>query len=285
MDELRDHVWRNGWSTAQVVLQPICKLPDGEVWGLEALTRWQWPDGAWENPEQFVRALEDLEQLPAYTMWVAQAASDEVVPLIDLLPSGWHLSLNITVSCLADPDFAAGLLYTWYQAGRSPEQLVVEITEGAPLHRSTHIIEQLDRLRQAGVGIATDDYGTGYATRALWREYSCDIVKLPREHVSLLQEGHHQVDVIDQAVQWANRRGALVVAEGVENVHVWDRLCRLGVHAGQGYFIARPQPGSMLVADLSRWNLIDHTPDDPVSQPTGQPRLELSAGTARAIAS
>ncbi len=215
----------------EIVFQPIYALDDGQLVGVEALSRF--PDATpLRSPDVwFAQAAEiglgiDLELATARA--ALQAASD--------LPDALTLSLNVSPACVMDPQLAQLL------AQHGDRRLVVELTEHAVVDDYARLTASLHALRGRGVRVAVDDAGAGFASLQHVVRLAPDIIKLD---ISLTQ--HVRNDPVRRAlaaalVQFAEQTGSTLVAEGIETVAdltIWQNL---GAHAAQGYLLARPAP-------------------------------------------
>lgn len=211
-----------------MVYQPIVSLDTGEIVGAEALARFG--AGAESAPDIWFREAWALGlgaelELSAVRMAIAGLA---------LLPAGAFLSVNASPATLAHPGFADAI------ATVPPERLVVEITEHAVVDDYAPLIDAVARLREAGVRIAVDDVGAGYASLRHVLRVSPNIAKLDMSLTRLIDADAVKQALATGMVSFAASAGVSVVAEGIETAAEADALRALGVRFGQGYLFARP---------------------------------------------
>jgi EAL domain-containing protein (putative c-di-GMP-specific phosphodiesterase class I) len=150
------------------------------------------------------------------------------------------VSVNVSPCELDDPDFASRVLQAVARHGLDPRRLVVELTETA-LVQGPRQLAQVAALREAGVAVALDDFGSGYAGLLALRSVPVDRIKLDREFTLHLSDPH-TASIVGAIVALAQSLGVMLVAEGVETAEVAQQLQRLGVRYGQGWHLGRPGP-------------------------------------------
>lgn len=227
------------------VYQPIVALASEEVLGVEGLTRTVEP-APFADPGSLFAAAEAGGQVAALDL----TCIEMMVAGAGRLPSDQFLSVNLSPRTLEAPEFtSAGLLGILARHGFAPERLVIELTETQALGDLERIRMRLANLRRAGIRLAADDLGAGYAGLRLLSELSFDILKVDLGLVRRSGSEGPSAELIRSVVEFAHRTGALVVAEGVEDADQLPFLRELGVQAGQGYHWGRPGP--LLVTDAS----------------------------------
>ena len=220
--------------------QPKADLRTGTVLGFEALLRWPHPELGRIAPEEFIGLAERSGLIREVTRYVLNEAARTA--------SGWRdagidlpISVNISGRDLDDPDLpdkVAQLLTTWSIPATS---LVLEITETALMAEPERAFQVLRALRQLGIRISMDDFGTGYASLALLKRLPVDEIKIDRLFVSDLARSTADAAIVRAVVGLARHLEIEVVAEGVENAEVWSKLIELGCVSAQGFYIGRPK--------------------------------------------
>ena len=132
------------------------------------------------------------------------------------------------------------------EAGLPTGALDLEVTESVVLDCGEEGVERLRILRAAGVGVALDDFGTGYSSLGNLRTLPIDQLKVDRTFVAEMMAGGVESAVVEAVVRLGAALGVSVVAEGIEDVEVAERLAELGCPFGQGYLFGRPQPIAQL---------------------------------------
>jgi EAL domain-containing protein (putative c-di-GMP-specific phosphodiesterase class I) len=155
------------------------------------------------------------------------------------------VSVNFSPRHFAQPDFEDQVREALEKTELPPEQLWVEITEGAVIDQPALAEERIARLRQLGVNVVVDDFGVGYSSLGYLQRFDFNVMKLDR---SFVEPNHKNIHLLDAMVRVARGLGMMLVAEGLEEREQVDHLRALGVEVGQGYFFARPLPGDEAIA-------------------------------------
>jgi EAL domain-containing protein (putative c-di-GMP-specific phosphodiesterase class I) len=218
-----------------LLFQPQIDPLSGAIVGAEALARW---DGAATPEELFARATAAglAERLSRLVQRKAlRAAAVWEGPL-----KGLHLSINLLPQDLARAGYQEWLLEEINAAGINPRRITVEITENALLSDSDAIAERLARLRKAGVRIAVDDFGTGYASLAYLTSLPLDILKIDRGLIADIVGGARDRIVVKAMIALARELELKVIVEGVESTAQLALLADWGCDLYQGFLGAGP---------------------------------------------
>ncbi len=253
--------------------QPQINLVTGEIDSVEALMRWTHPVHGAIPPGEFIGVAEQTDLIGPITEAMFRTSMLEMLTLGDDVP---NLSLNVAPRSLLDRQFAGRILEIVAEVGFPSHRLEIEITERAIVTGSERTALTLEQLREAGITVAIDDFGTGYSSFRILRELQADRLKIDRQFTSQLITSDTDGLIVTKVIELAHGLGLSVVAEGVENAQVWDRLCALGCDVAQGFAIARP----MSLPDLRAWVTARRRPD---AQPQPQPVSRSSP--ARVLAS
>jgi EAL domain-containing protein (putative c-di-GMP-specific phosphodiesterase class I)/DNA-binding response OmpR family regulator len=221
------------------VFQPVVRLEDGEVVGVEALARF---DAALiESPLSWFEDAESVDLRTELELAAVRAAVYAAEELDDVV---W-ISLNVSPATALHPHRLLEAL----EAVRH-ERLVVEITEQAQVEDYDELNAALAVLREAGIRIAVDDAGAGYASLRHILRLEPDMIKLDKSLVRDVHTDRPRRALATALISFAAEMGATIVAEGIETAEELDALRDLGVAFGQGYHLARPHrpPVAHLVA-------------------------------------
>ncbi len=225
--------------------QPKAILADGEVHAVEALLRWNHPLRGLVPPDEFIPMAQQTSLIKPLTLYVIDEALRQCRSWQD---DGLRLAIavNLSARTLVDADFptqVAGLLERWHV---DPALLEFEITESAMLAdplRTKVILEQLSAM---GIRLSVDDFGTGYSSLAYLKRLPVNEIKVDRSFVMNMDEDEDDATIVRSTIDLGRNLGLDVVAEGVENERVWDRLKALGCTAAQGYYLSRAVPAPEL---------------------------------------
>ena len=220
-----------------VAFQPIVDLASGRVVGAEALARFTDPEG---NAIPTERCFLDAHAVDLGVELEMSVIRRALSCERDRLPAGRYLALNVSPAVLEHDDLAFELA-----AHRTGRPLVVEITEHQPVEDYVALSVCLDRLRELGVRIAVDDVGSGFASFRHVTRVNPDILKLDRTLVCGIDDDPVRQSLASAIVAFASDVGAVVVSEGIENESELCCLKGLAVGCGQGFYLARPNLGTI----------------------------------------
>jgi EAL domain-containing protein (putative c-di-GMP-specific phosphodiesterase class I) len=168
---------------------------------------------------------------------------DTIVAGARALPADQFLTVNLAPSTLEASEFSSGaLLAVLARHEFAPDRLIIELTEHQPLRDLERARSRMAAFRRAGVRFAADDIGAGNAGLRLLSEIEFDVLKVDLTLVQRSESERPSNAVIGSVVELATRTGALVVAEGIERSAQMGPLLRLGITAGQGFYLGRPGP-------------------------------------------
>jgi len=239
---------RRGIADGELVLhyQPKLALSSGAVDGVEALVRWQHPSRGLLFPDAFIDLAESAGLMSRLTSTVVEMSLAQCRRWAD---DGVRLtvSVNVSPSNLVDdafPDEVAALLHRF----RLPASaLVLEVTESILMEDRERAVRVLSRLREAGVGVSIDDYGTGYSSLAYLAALPVTELKLDRVFVAAMTGSSRAASIVTSTLQLAHALDLVLVAEGAEDQATVDALSSLGCDIVQGYHLSRPLPPEQLL--------------------------------------
>ena len=231
--------------------QPIVDCRNRRVRVLEALLRWDRPDGV-VLPGEFIPVAERSDLVEHIDRWVLDAVAGQLAAWADHPRLGdIPITVNVSSRHLSSGQLVDDVLSAIDSAGIARSRMHIEVTETALLDDLDQAATDLERLRSEGVTIALDDFGTGYMSLATLRALPVDIVKIDRSFVAEMgsSTNHSLVELIINAGQVL---GIDVIAEGVERPEQARTLNELGAVLLQGWLFARPAPASDVVAVFER---------------------------------
>ncbi len=221
-----------------LVYQPLFDA-DSELFGFEALLRWQHPVLGFISPDCFIPLAEETGHIVAIGEWVLQQACQQAQVWNRGMSKPIRIFVNVSGVQLGKPDFAAVVTRTLAAAGLHPSLLELEITETWYVDK-LRACSQLQGFRKLGIGIAIDDFGSGYASFGYLEDLPADTVKIDRSFIARLDGTARGAATVHAMVALAKQLNLKVVAEGVETESQRDELLRAGCSFLQGYFFARP---------------------------------------------
>jgi diguanylate cyclase (GGDEF)-like protein/PAS domain S-box-containing protein len=232
--------------------QPIVRLADGHVAGMEALLRWHHPERGLVMPNDFIPFAEETGLIVPIGRWVLREACLQAV----IVERQWtdgpppYMCVNLSVRQLQNSDVIADIQDALAGSGLEPRQLTIEITESMLIEDPDVAVVKLNELRALGVRIAMDDFGTGYSSLSYLSRFPVDVIKMDRSF--LRPEATREAADLSSAVVALGSSLALeVVAEGIEFDEQLRRLRDLGCELGQGFHFAYPMESGHLIDYLA----------------------------------
>ncbi|PKR89652.1 hypothetical protein CXZ10_09840 [Pleomorphomonas diazotrophica] len=223
-----------------LVYQPQIRLSDGALTGAEALIRWRHPTRGLLTPAAFLPALESGPLAAAVGSWVLDEACAQAALWRRNGLQTFRMGVNLFGAQFRVGDFVEEVLDTLDKHGLPPGSLELEITENIVLDHDDVVLEKLRKLRAHGVGIAFDDFGTGFASLSLLKRYPLTRIKIDRSFVDGMLVSEKDASVVRAILDMAKAFDLETVAEGIEREPERDSLLRLGCTEGQGYLIGKP---------------------------------------------
>ena len=235
-----------------LLFQPVLNLVSGRISGVEALVRWNHPAFGLLDAETLLETAATAELAIKLGRHIRVRAMREVmswpVPL-----TGLRLALNVTAADLADAGFVDALKAGLATSGLPRHRLTLEVTEGALIENMADAALVLEGLRQDGIQIVLDDFGTGFSSLAWMARLPIDGIKLDRSFTRALGGTEREQIVVETVVQLARRLGLSVIAEGVEEPIQLAAAIAAGCDAVQGFEIAVPLSSRRLVEFCKGW--------------------------------
>ena len=228
-----------------VVYQPKFDMRTYDVVGVEALVRWAHPRRGMLTPERFLPLVRRHGLMRSVTAEVFDLALDDTARWYDN-GVGVPVSINVFAPAISDPELPTQISDALDRRGLPPEALVVEITEDLLLDNMGKTRMVFKNLRDKGIRVAIDDFGSGYS--ALWylREFPVDEVKLDREFIAPMLTHPASAAIVRAVVDLAHALGVTPVAEGVENTETVTLLLEYGCEVAQGYLYSAPLSASAI---------------------------------------
>ena len=228
--------------------QPILDTKTRKVTSCEALMRWHHPHHGLIPPSDFIPLAEDAGLIVAMGEWALRTACQEAAT--------WPHEIGVTVN-LSASQFSGSDLYKTVEAalslsGLAPQRLELEITESVLLRDDTSTVKTLHKLRDRGVRIALDDFGTAFASLSYLRSFPFDTIKIDRSFVRDLPQESDCTAIIEAVAGLARKLDMRSVAEGIETSQQLAMVTDIGCDEVQGYYFNRPVPAPQILNLLQR---------------------------------
>ncbi len=221
--------------------QPLVDLATGAIVGFEALVRWQHPTRGFVPPLAFIPLAEETGLIGSIGRWVLETACRQAFAWRAAGAGGTPLvmSVNLSARQFAQADLVDSIAEILAASHLDPGSLELEITESVVMDQSETGIRALRRLRDLGVRLVLDDFGTGFSSLAYLKHLPLDTIKIDRSFVAGLADGADR-SIVEAVIALAHGLHIGVVAEGIETEDQRRTLQDLGCDLGQGYLFSRP---------------------------------------------
>lgn len=237
----------------ELYFQPVMDICHNRPVGAEALIRWHSPTRGFVSPGAFIPVAEASGLIDPIGLWVLREACRTA--------AGWDPSLRVAINLGARQFLDEDL--TWHvsdainAAGIRPDQVEIELTESVAMVDHHHTRTTFAALRDMGVQIAIEDFGTGHANMSTLRKLPFTTLKIDREFVTDVHRTQGSQAICDALLALGAGLGLGVVAEGTEKAEEVAFLARRGCSMFQGYYFARPVPAHVLGATFNNLRLRD----------------------------
>ncbi|MFZ6799920.1 bifunctional diguanylate cyclase/phosphodiesterase [Undibacterium sp. Di24W] len=232
-----------------VVYQPQIDMRTKSAVGAEALLRWKTEDGTFVPPDQFIPIAEYSGLIVDIGEWVMRSACFELKQLHDLGYIELKMAVNVSQAQFSHPLFLQSLERALSES-RAPANCVeLEITESMAMTDPELLIKTLLHIKQLGVQVSIDDFGTGFSSLSHLQKLNVDKLKIDRAFVNEINETSDEGSIAKMIVQLSKSLNIKVIAEGVETERQAQTLMSFGCHLAQGYLYARP----LTKDDLRSW--------------------------------
>jgi diguanylate cyclase (GGDEF)-like protein len=218
--------------------QPVVRLSDGEIEGVEVLARWPHPTRGLLCAADFLPAAEET----GLTIELGRLVLQQALEAARRWPQKLSIWLNLAAAELTNERLVDTLAEALKGHGVDPSRIVIEVTESGVIQGSDGALVAMRRLRELGVGLSIDDFGTGYSSLSRLAEFPIESLKIPKPFVDKLVGDGADEAFVDAILRLGDSLGLATVAEGIEHPAQAERLRQLGCRFGQGYLFGRPAP-------------------------------------------
>jgi diguanylate cyclase (GGDEF)-like protein/PAS domain S-box-containing protein len=237
-----EHALRHALTNGELDLhyQPQISLTTGAVTGMEALLRWTHPRLGSISPGQFIPLAEETGLIVPIGEWAFMTACCEAKMLQDETDMDLTVSVNLSPRQFQQKNLVHIVENSLAKSGLSAEKLQIEITENMLMSNSEDILDKLQRMRELGVRISIDDFGTGFCSFSYLLQYQVDRLKIDQSFVKKAGTDANAAAVVRTIIAMSHGLNIKVVAEGVETDEQLRFLLRRKCDEAQGNFIGRP---------------------------------------------
>jgi len=220
--------------------QPFIETSSGRITGVEALLRWQHPEHGLLPPSQFIPALEKLGLMVEVGRWVLHNACLQAVDWQRIGLPPMRIAVNVSSQQFREGNLLGDVQAALHQSKLDAKLLELELTESQVLDDSESILNTLRHLKQLGVTLAVDDFGTGWSSLSYLRRFPFDRLKIDRTFVRDVGSQKTADAMLKSVLGLGKTLGVACIAEGVETRKQYDYLRAQGCNEMQGFFYSRP---------------------------------------------
>ena len=234
----------------ELYFQPKFDLALRRINSMEALLRWHHPTKGFISPDDFIPVAEANGLIHDISDFVLNESLKQIKQWNSIGLGGLQVSINVSPVQVRDPKLVSNILAVMKRAGVSTSQIEIELTETSVFESPQRARVALSRMRDAGLSIAMDDFGTGYTSLGQLADLPLDVVKIDRSFVIAMGTSERSRAIIESVINMAHALKLRVIAEGVETNEQLALLAGLGCNEIQGYLISRPLPAREITAFL-----------------------------------
>ena len=236
LSDLRKAIDKN---QLELYYQPIFNTHSNKIKGFESLLRWQHPDYGLLTPDNFISKAEQTGLIKKITLWVIEKSLSTFKSL-PIKHDEYYISINITSWDLQDNNFIQFLEKSLSHHNIKPECLILELSERSMMTNSSRIKISLEKLKELGVQISIDDFGTGFSSLSLLKELPVSILKIDKSFVMSMAKVKNDSLIVHSIIELAHNLELKVIAEGVEDTKSRDLLKEFKCDYCQGYLLSLP---------------------------------------------
>jgi diguanylate cyclase (GGDEF)-like protein/PAS domain S-box-containing protein len=230
----------------QLYYQPQIDVASNGIVGVEALLRWNRPDVGVVDPMSFIPIAEETRMIVPIGEWVVREACRQAKEWQRERFPRLRMAVNLSARQFQNNELPAQIAAALEESGLGPGDLELEITESLAMHKTERTLEQLRRLRELGVRIAVDDFGTGHSSLNYLRTFPIDRVKIDQSFVHEIETSSADRAIVSAVIRMAHGLNLRVTAEGVETEAQLAFLREQGCEEVQGFLFGRPKAAAEL---------------------------------------
>lgn len=219
--------------------QPLYQTKTGDIFGAEALIRWQHPELGVIYPNFMIPLAEETGLIMDIGEWVLKEVCKKSLEWQKLSP-GLVLAINISGYQFRQKEFIDNVNKIIKESGVNPKLLEFEMTESLLFKNIPETAMKMDELKKMGINISIDDFGTGYASFSYLKNFPFDKIKIDKSFIDDVHKDESAAAIVEAIVTMSRRMGIKAVAEGVENKQQLDFLIKFLGDQVQGYYYSRP---------------------------------------------
>ncbi|MCG8484191.1 MAG: EAL domain-containing protein [Clostridia bacterium] len=220
--------------------QPQYNLFNGEIYGMEALLRWKSPELGQVSPSKFIKVAEETGLIIPLEQWVIKQACLFARKISNKYDETIKVSINISAVQIMQNNFVNNLIKTIKDSHVNPRCIEIEVTETVMIDLLNSQKQKLEQLKNFGIGIHLDDFGSGYSSLSYLQSLPIDYVKVDKKFIDSMLNSEKDSKITATIVELVHNIGLKVIAEGVETKEQFDKLSDFKCDIVQGYYMNKP---------------------------------------------
>jgi diguanylate cyclase (GGDEF)-like protein/PAS domain S-box-containing protein len=222
--------------------QPQFELLTEKIVGCEALIRWNNPNSGQVSPGEFIPLAEETGLIIPIGEWVLREACQQLAKWNNSGYEDLRMAVNISAQQFEQQDFADVIIKVLKETGINPNFLELELTESTVIKSTARAIKVMNVLKEIGIKISIDDFGTGFSSFGYLQRFSADILKIDRSFIKNMHLNSNDAAIVSAIIDMAHILQLKVIAEGVESEDQMEYLKSINCDVVQGYFVSKPVP-------------------------------------------
>lgn len=230
--------------------QPKISMETGKIYGMEALIRWRNKDDQLLYPDAFIQIAEETGLIIPIGEWVLREACRQCKEWHDAGFDQLSVSVNLSPKQFQKHNLEDLIVSVLAETGLPPSSLELELTEGMVMKNPKEAREVLKHLKELGIKISIDDFGTGFSSLSYLKAFPIDTLKIDKSFIMNLDMDEADATIASAVISLAHSLDLKVVAEGVENEDQYHFLQNGSCNFAQGYYISKPQSPEVVFQQL-----------------------------------
>lgn len=221
--------------------QPKYNLDTNKVIGIEALIRWQKDERNYMYPDEFIPIAESLGLIVSLGYWIIEEVCQHIHSWREKGTQTVPVAINVSARQLLEDNFVSEVQNILKRYNISGDQLEFELTESVLMSNQKNILDKLKQLKQMGVVLSIDDFGTGFSSLCYLKNLPIDTIKIDHIFIKDIINNTSDRAIVDSIIHLSKSLNIEVIAEGIETQEQLNMLTRFGCHLGQGYYLCQPK--------------------------------------------
>ncbi|SMC22575.1 diguanylate cyclase (GGDEF) domain-containing protein [Clostridium acidisoli DSM 12555] len=238
-----------------VYYQPLIDSKLNIVYGMEALIRWDKKELGILSPAYFIDILENTGMIIEVGKFVFEEACKKLKQCEEIGHEDLSISINVAEIQFEEKDFLSFIEKTIKDTNVNPKKIIIEITERILMSQSEYVIETLQKIREKGIKIYIDDFGTKYSSLNYLFRFPIDGIKIDKSFIDKINESKKELTIVKNIINLAEEIGIEVVAEGVEEKRQLESLIDINCNKIQGYIFSKPIDSNEIINYLNKFTL------------------------------